>query len=151
MHRGTLYRWIGDRDRLLCDVLWAESDSLMTFLRNRCTLVGVDRILEIFHGFVSALAGSVPLRAYLTHEGPKGLSLITSPAAGVRPRVIAAVQEIINVEVAAGRYRPAAPTDELAAGYTSIVEHCLYSNVINGFAPDLIAAKRLGWLLLRET
>jgi hypothetical protein len=33
----------------------------------------------------------------------------------------------------------------------SIVEHDLYSNVINGFASDLIAAKRLGWLLLRET
>src|ERR1700754_3252943 len=50
--RTTLYRWTGDRDRLLSDVVWADMESLLQHFTDRTTTHGADRIQEVADGYL---------------------------------------------------------------------------------------------------
>ncbi len=104
--RGTLYRWTGDRDRLLADVITAELLGLIAAAVRRAEGRGVDRLEQGVGWFLDTLAGLPALRAFLRGEGASGLQMLTSPIGAVRPRVVATVTALIDDEVAEGHYHP---------------------------------------------
>jgi AcrR family transcriptional regulator len=55
--RATLYRWTGDRDRLLADILIAELHSLIRAAITRATGKGADRLESAIGWFLDTLAG----------------------------------------------------------------------------------------------
>ena len=148
--RATLYRWIGDRERLLADVMWAQLEAVIDASLHRSRTRGARHILAGISALLETIAAAEPLRAFLDHEGARGLALITSPDGGVHPRLVARLVAVIEQEAAAGHYAPPATPSELAEGILSVGEHFLYAGLINGFRPDAAAATRLARLMLRE-
>ncbi|MCW2993248.1 MAG: TetR family transcriptional regulator [Conexibacter sp.] len=149
--RGTLYRWTGDRDRLLADVVWADLQALLdvSWTQSRGT-GGAARLEAAVGRFLDLVAGQTALRALLAHEGESGLRMLTAHRGPIRPRLLAAIVARLDEEVAAGRYRPPAPLEAIADGVVSIGERFLHNGGDPTLNPDPATAKVVVSLLLRE-
>jgi AcrR family transcriptional regulator len=147
--RATLYRWAGDRDQLLADVLWAEAKSALLLLGERVSGRRAGRFNLIASGFVELLAGSPALRAFLRHEQAQGLWLITAPNGPFRPRLVQAVIELLEEEVNNG-YKPPETLELLADSMVSLVERFLHNGGDPDANPSPDTAKRAIALLLRQ-
>jgi AcrR family transcriptional regulator len=148
--RATLYRWTGDRDRLLADVVTAELDDLIGAAADRATGTGVQRLETAIAWFLNTLAALPPLRAFLLNEGESGLQMITAPAGPIRPRVVATVAALVDEEAESGRYRPPAPPEVLADGIITLAERYLHNGGDPALNPDPATARTIAGLLLRE-
>jgi AcrR family transcriptional regulator len=144
--RATVYRWTGDRDQLLTDILWAEAKTALDLLGDRSTNQGIARFQEIASGYL-ARAGA--LRAFLRHEGAHGLWLITAPNGPFRKRLLDAVIELFNREVQHG-YRPPETLELLADSVISLVERFLHNGGDPDANPSPDTAKRAIALLIRQ-
>lgn len=149
--RGTLYRWTGDRDRLLADVVWADLQALLDASWAASAGSGGAARLEAAVGrFLDLVAGRSALRALLANEGESGLRMLTAHRGPIRPRLLAAIAARLQEEVAAGRYRPPAPPEAIADGVVSIGERFLHNGGDPTLNPDPATAKVVVSLLLRE-
>lgn len=148
--RATLYRWTGDRDRLLADIVTAELNDLIHAANERSDGSGFQRMERAITWFLDTLASLPALRAFLVNEGESGLRLITSPAGPVRPRLVETVTELIDREAAAGHYRPPAPPGLLADGIVALAERYLHNGGDPSLNPDPVTARTIAGLLLRE-
>jgi AcrR family transcriptional regulator len=148
--RATLYRWTGDRDRLLADILIAELHSLIGAATTHATGTGVERLESAIGWFLDTLAGLPSLRAFLINESDNGLRMVTSPTGPVRPRIVETVTEVINRETVEGHYRPPAPPELLADGIIALAERYLHNGGDPALNPDPTTARTIAGLLLRE-
>lgn len=148
--RATLYRWTGDRNRLLSDIAWVEVRALLRHVDEATPGRGVQRLQRMVAVFLDAMAQNDSLTAFLALEGAAGVRLFTVPTGHLRPRIIAAVTALIAREVDAGHYR--APDDPLilAEGIVSLGERFLYHAGEHAISPDAETAVRIIGLLLRE-
>src|SRR3954465_9023409 len=124
--RATLYRWTGDREQLLADVIWAQLDAIISHAASDAGGRGVARLERIAARFLEVLAGSAALRAHLVNDGDTGLRLMIAPNGLLRPRVAQCVRELIEEEAERGYAPPASPA-LLADGIVSICERYLHN------------------------
>lgn len=148
--RATLYRWTGDRNRLLGDVARTEVEALIRHFDQSASGRGIERFKRIAGYFLDAIADNQALIAFLALEGDAGLRLLTDPAGAVRPGIVATLAELIQRETDAGHYSPPADPQLLADGLVSLAERFLYNAGDRSLNPDPQNAKRIIQLLLRE-
>jgi AcrR family transcriptional regulator len=149
--RGTLYRWTGDRERLLADATWAEARSVAEHMLERSQAkTGVDRIQTVCADFIAAFAGNASVNSFLEHERNSGLELLTRLNGGFRPRLVAWIAAMIQTEIDAGRYRAPADPELLADGVVTIGERFLHHSGDPEVTPDATSATRTIAVLLRE-
>ena len=147
--RATLYRWTGDRERLLADASWAEVHALLQHFDRVTPGRGRRHLERLAADFLDALASNAALQALLANEGNSGLRLMTAPTGGVRPRLVAAVSAIIRRAAEQG-YAPPDDPDLLADGIVALGERWLYHAGDPAMNPDPATARRVIVLLLRE-
>jgi AcrR family transcriptional regulator len=147
--RATLYRWSGDRERLLADVVWTELSEMIDHFDRSASGTGVARMTDAVGDFLDTLGTSPALQAFLVNEGDSGLRMVTALDGGVRPRLLAKIEGIITREAKAG-YRPPAAPILLADGILSLAERWLYHHGDPALNPDPATARRMIGLLLRE-
>lgn len=148
--RATLYRWTGDRDQLLADVITAELLDLASHTAQVSKGAGVGLIEDVVGRFVEIVAGAPPMRSFIANEGEGGLRLLTAPRGPIRPRIVGVLRRLIEQERDAGRYRPPAPPELLADGIVSLGERYLHNGGDPTLNPDPATATRIVSLLLRE-
>lgn len=148
--RTTLYRWTGDRDQLLSDVVWSEMQSLLTYMIERTEERGVSRIQRVADEYFTAIA-SGGLQRFLAAEGEHGLRLVTDLTGGVRPRMVDTIAGYIRREADDGFYDPPDDPELLADVLVSMGERFLHHGGDPAMNPDLDTARRAVALLLRET
>jgi AcrR family transcriptional regulator len=148
--RGTLYRWTGDRDRLLADVAWVEVSAAPQRIEAHTRGRGIKRIGAVTDRFLAEVSRDRALRAFLEAEGASGLRLLTAPGGGVRPRLVDMIATLIETEAQRGDYRPPADPHMLADAIVSLGERFLYHGGDPAMNPDPITARTAITLLLRE-
>jgi AcrR family transcriptional regulator len=148
--RATLYRWTGDRDRLLADVIWAELHDLIRAADRRAPGSGRPRLEHAIGWLLDTIAGAPALRALLANEGDSGLRMIITPNGPVRPRILRTVTQLIQREIAEGNYRAPAPPELLADGIIALAERYLHNGGDPTLNPDPTTARSIATLLLRE-
>ena len=110
--RTTLYRWTGQREQLLSDILWSLSDDIFEQAkRDHPKHSGTKRLLAIFRQHVGALVEAEPLHIFLQQETQAALRILTSPTAGVQSRTVSKLADLYREEVQA----EAPPSQEAAA------------------------------------
>jgi len=147
--RTTLYRWTGDRDRLLADVLWAETKTALDALEQSVQDKPYPHAEAIAVGFIDILCGAEPVRSFLRTEGQRALLALTVPSSVYRSRLLDAVTEIIEDDVAHG-YTPPETPRLLADTVISMTERFLHNGGEPDANPSPEMAKRAIHLLLRE-
>jgi AcrR family transcriptional regulator len=149
--RATLYRWTGDRERLLADATWAEAHAVADHMLNRSRRkVGLARIQTVCVDFIDVFAGNAGVTTFLEHERNAGLELLTRVNGGFRPRAVAWVADMIQAEIDAGRYRAPADPTLLADCIITIGERFLHHGGDPDVTPDAASAGRMIAVLLRE-
>ena len=134
--RATIYRWFGSRERLVAEVIADESEVLISRHRREVRRRGPQGLLEVFDRINRSLARSMPLRRFVEQEGAAALRLLTSSTGGVQGRGVALITQMIEAEVAAGRYEPPADPETLAYAIVRLCEAFLYNDAAFGIRGD---------------
>ncbi|MGH2857087.1 MAG: QsdR family transcriptional regulator [Solirubrobacteraceae bacterium] len=134
--RATIYRWFGSRDALLSEAIYAEFELVFERKRSLASGDGAQWLLEILDGINRTLSRSGALRRLLEQEKLAGLRLLTSSGGLVQPRVVSAIRELIDEQVAARAYRPMASSETVAYALVRLMEAFLYNDAAVGIRGD---------------
>ncbi len=147
--RATLYRWCGDRERLLADVLWSLSHQQFERAKaDHPRHAGARRVLAVFRQHLLAVVQAEPLQAFLKNETHAALRLLTSESGGVQTRTVADLAGLLREEEEAGSLTLRADVDSLAYAIVRMAEGFIYHDTVVGAAPDVERALSIVALLL---
>jgi AcrR family transcriptional regulator len=146
--RATMHRWFRTRELLLGELLAELGEERITVLRARVGGRGPRALLDSFDAFNRELAGAAGLRALVTAEPELALRVLTSRGGVVQPRMVAAVQRLIEDEVRRG-FEPAVAPDLLAYAIVRLAEAFLYSDAAQGVSGETERLRLIEAALLR--
>ena len=145
--RATMHRWFHTRELLLGELLAEMGEERLRVLRARVEGSGPEALLETFDAFNRELAASEGMRALLVNETELGLRVLTSGSGVVQPRMVAAVQRLVEDEREAG-YEPALAPDLLAYAIVRLAEAFLYQDAAAGVRSDNARLRQIEAALL---
>lgn len=134
--RATLFRWVGNRDQPLSEVIWSVAEPTFRRVVAEADGTGPERIVDVISRFVRAITESASFVAYLRREPQRGLRLLTTKTTGFQHRMVAEVEALLAREKAASGLRYPLPMHDLAYVITRIAESYVYADLITGETPD---------------
>jgi AcrR family transcriptional regulator len=149
VNRVTLYRWVGSRDRLLVEVVWALGRRTLDLVDAAVTDRGAERIVQIVTRFLEAVITNAGMQRWLAEEGEHAMRLLTRHDTDFQPRLIRAIQDLLEEETEAGRLDLPADLHEVAYVIVRLIESYTYLDLITGERPDARRAEPILRLLLR--
>jgi len=147
--RVTLYRWVGSRDRLLVEVIWSLASRTLENIDAEVTERGPERVVRIVTRFLEDVITNAGMRRWLAEEGESAMRLLTRHETGFQPRLIDAMQDLLENETAAGRLDLPVDLREVAYVIVRLIESYTYLDLITGEEPDARRAEPILRLLLR--
>lgn len=148
--RATVYRWGGNKERLLGEVLWSFAARAIDRALRDAPGEGVPYLLGVFERVLESVDRSEVVQRLLRTEPELALRVLTSGHSVVQPRTIAALRDAFRHETDRGAFRPPMDLDSLCYATVRIGEAFLYSDTITGTPRDLHRAVDVLALLLRE-
>jgi AcrR family transcriptional regulator len=149
VNRVTLYRWVGSRDELLVEVLWSLAREALDDARDAAEGAGAERIVEVVSHFLDTVIESPAMQRWLSEEGEHAMRLLTRHETAFQPRLIGALEELLEEEAAAGRLALPVDLHELAYVIVRLIESYTYLDLITGERPDARRARPILRMLLR--
>ena len=150
--RTSLFRWVGNRDALLAEILWSlavptfdAADAATDHAR------GADRVEGALTRFVRDLIEADYFRAWLVREPSRALRILTGGATPVHRRFVAVVERLLEQEIAAGRMTTPLPPHDLSTVLVRVAESYAYADLIAGERPDAERAAAAFALVLAAT
>jgi AcrR family transcriptional regulator len=134
--RATLYRWVGDRDRLLSEVLWSLALDTLTGARRAATAEGPDFVAQVLDGFMCDITYHPAMRHFLERDPDYALRILTAQESVIRIRMTAAVHELLTQQVEAATLVPPLDLDTLSYLFVRIMESFMYSDLLAGAEPE---------------
>ena len=146
---ATLYRWCGQREQLLGEIIGSLSDEILRRARaDHREDSGAGRILAVYRQYVGALVNARPLQVFLQQETHAALQILTSSEGYVQPRTVRSVHELLREEQEAGTFVPQTDLLSLAYAIVRLTEGFLYHDAIVATEPQVERAARIVALLL---
>ena len=149
VNRVTLYRWFGSRDRFLVDVIWSLADGTLKDIDAEVHETGAERIVAIVVAFLEAVIANPGMQRWLAEEGEHAMRLLTRHETDFQPRLIQAVEALLDQETSAGRLSLPVDLHELAYVIVRLIESYTYLDLITGERPDATRARPILRMLLR--
>ncbi len=141
--RTSLFRWVGNRDSLLSEVLWSLAvPTLSQADRASAGRRGADRVVSVLTLFAENLITAGYFRSFLSREPARGLRLLTTKESEIQRRYVAVVEHLVRAEL--GEQPP-----DLAYLLVRISESFTYADLITGDAPSAERARAAFELVLR--
>jgi Tetracyclin repressor-like, C-terminal domain len=137
--RATLYRVVGNRDRLLGDVIWALGESTLRRAREETAAGtnGVDRVVETSKRFNEYVVSFEPMRTFLKTEPLTAFRVLFSPTGKVHERAVDAWRALLQDSVEREGIELPFDVDRLAYVLVRSGESMLYADLIGGREPDI--------------
>lgn len=149
VNRVTLYRWVGSRNQLLTDVLWAIASRIIDQEDQRTSAAGAERIVRVVVGFLDRIITGPAMQRLLSEEGELAMRLLTRHDAGFQPRLVATIRRLLEAEIDAGRLDVPADPQDVAYVVVRLIESYTYLDLITGEQPDAARAEPILRMLLR--
>jgi AcrR family transcriptional regulator len=147
--RATLFRWVGNRDQLLGEILWSITEDVFESRSKAVQGSGADRVAGVVGAFVRTVNGAPAFREFLRREPERALRILTTKASVIQSRTITKLEELLEEEVRTGELDPPLPVADLAYLIVRIAESFIYTDVITGGEPDAAKAHAAISALLR--
>ncbi|MGB3623233.1 MAG: QsdR family transcriptional regulator [Ketobacter sp.] len=135
--RATLFRWIGNKDLLMGEIIWSAYKPTVLTARQNCPGEGVDYVVNVFRAVNHAVFGSAPLRHFLQADGQYALSILSSRSSTFHARMVEINTDLLIQEVDKGMINPSMKVESLSYFMVRIGESCTFSEMIMGQKPDL--------------
>lgn len=149
VNRVTLYRWFGSRDQFLVEVIWALARRTLELADADVTQRGAERVVGVVTGFLDRVIANPGMQRWLGEEGEHAMRLLTRHQTDFQPRLIGAVEALLNEEADAGRLHLPVDLRELAYVIVRLIESYAYLDLITGERPDATRAEPILRMLLR--
>jgi len=146
--RATIFRWVGNRDLLLAEILWSMYSQVLNAAIKEAEGTGAEYVVDVYRRIGEVIVGFEPLRRFLLQDPQYALRVLTSDATDHHDRLVAAWKGLLDEQVERGDLDPQLETDELAELIVRINEGCLYSDLIAGREPAIERACKALRLLL---
>jgi AcrR family transcriptional regulator len=151
VNRATLFRWVGGRDELLGEILWSLAEPALAAAVEASDGHGAQRITGAIGRFAAVVDQADYLREFLRREPERALRILTTGAGTVQPRLVGAIDALLNDQATRGNLHSPLPPRDLAYLIVRIVESFLYAEFITGEEPDIAMAElAVGALLGRQ-
>ena len=150
--RTTLYRWSGDRDRLLTDVIWSITEAgIRQFELATEQLRGRARLRLGIELFLQMVAADRPLHAFIANETHAALRLMTTDRGGTghQDRLVAELARIIAEENAREDMNLGADPHLVAYTLVRALNGFVYNDSIAAVEPKLDKAMEVVDFILR--
>jgi AcrR family transcriptional regulator len=134
--RTSLFRWVGNRDALLAEVLWSLAAPTLDHADAETSATGPDRVAAVLTAFVSLLIDAPYFREFLRREPARALRLLTTAETPIQRRYVAVTERLLGEEAAAGRLLSALPLHDLASLLVRLSESFTYADLIAGEEPS---------------
>jgi AcrR family transcriptional regulator len=138
--RATLYRWVGDKDRLLSEVMWSLAADTLEQAREQASTSGPEYVADVLDWFMTAVTYHPAMRRFLARDPEYALRILTSQHSVIRARTTDAVGELLAEQEKAGALQPALDSGALSYLIVRIMESFMYSELIAGAEPDISKA-----------
>jgi AcrR family transcriptional regulator len=146
--RPTLYKWCGDREQLLTDVIWSIADvTLDNVIAATGRMRGVNRALEVMARFTAATAASPPFKTYLRNETHNALRLLTTRR-GFQDRLVNKIAEFLRSESERSSLTLRADPRLIAYAIVRTTEGFLYNDAVAAIEPRFEDARDIVRLIL---
>jgi len=149
--RTSLFRWVGNRDALLAEVLWSLAVPTFDSADAAVEAVGADRVEGVLTRFVADLIGAAPFRDWITREPSRALRILTTRESPVHRRFVVVTETLLAEELHAGRMATPLPVHDLATVLVRVAESYTYSDLIAGEEPSAERAAAALALVLAPT
>lgn len=147
--RTSLFRWVGNRDALLSEVLWSLAEPTLDAADAAAEGAGAARVVEVLTHFVDALIEAPYFREFLRREPARALRLLTTRASDVQRRYVAVTETLLRRAEDEGAATPGLTRSDLAFLLVRISESFTYADVIAGEEPSAVRARAAFELVLR--
>lgn len=148
--RTSLFRWVGNRDALLSEVLWSLAvPTLLQAEHATGDLSGGARVAGILTRFVDDLITADYFRHFLRREPARALRLLTTKESQIQRRYVATADWLVRRELGAAPLDGAITPAELAYLLVRLSESFTYADLISGDTPSADRAEVAFRLLLR--
>jgi AcrR family transcriptional regulator len=139
--RTTLFRWVGNRDELLGQVLCSAAEPTWTKALAGMRSEGAQGVAQVLGDYVLSLIESPSLRAFLRAEPERALRLLTTRAGVLQREVVGYVEALLKQEEDRGNLRHPLAVHDLAYLIIRIAESFIYTDLITGEEPDAEKAR----------
>lgn len=147
--RATLYRWVGDRERLLGEILWSLAEGGLEDARAHAAgATGVEAVVRFNRRMMELTAGFEPIRRFLDAERDAALRVLTSRHGVQQRRLIQALQDFLEEKEKAGELKLRLPAADLAFVIVRVAESFMWREFITGEEPDVDRASDVVRVLL---
>jgi AcrR family transcriptional regulator len=145
VNRVTLYRWVGSREALLVEIVWALAERTLAAVEAGTGGRGAERVVAVVTRFTEVVIASRGMQRWLAEEGELAMRLLTRSDRGFQPRLIGYVETLLERE----RVELDADRREVAYVIVRVIESYTYIDLILGERPDARRAEPILRLLLR--
>jgi hypothetical protein len=148
--RTSLFRWVGNRDALLSEVLWSLAVPTLEQAEAATQgIAGPGRVSEFLTHFVRDLNTAPYFRGFLQREPARALRLLTTKESEIQRRYVAVVETLVRGELGEQPFGRQVSAHDLAYLLVRISESFTYADLINGDRPSAERARAAFELVLR--
>ncbi|MCR2813163.1 QsdR family transcriptional regulator [Microbacterium sp. zg.Y1090] len=148
--RTSLFRWVGNRDALLSEVLWSLAvPTLVQADHATVDRAGADRLAELLTRFVADLNQAPYFREFLRREPARALRLLTTKESEIQRRYVATAEWLVRAELGDEPLGGAIDPRNLAYLLVRVSESFTYADLIAGDEPSAARARTAFRVLLR--
>lgn len=148
--RTSLFRWVGNRDALLSEVLWSLAVPTFVLAEHASPhLSGGPRVVAILTDVVDGLINATYFRTFLRREPARALRLLTTKESPIQRRFTATVEWLVRRELGDAPLHGAIDPEGLAYLLSRVSESFSYADLISGDDPSVDRANAAFRLLLR--
>ncbi|MET0672568.1 MAG: QsdR family transcriptional regulator [Microbacterium pygmaeum] len=148
--RTSLFRWVGNRDALLSEVLWSLAvPTLVQAEHAYDDASGGERIAGILTHFVDDLITADYFRQFLRREPARALRLLTTKESPIQRRYVATAEWLVRRDLGTEPLGGAIDPAGLAYLLVRMSESFTYADLISGDQPSADRAGVAFRLLLR--
>jgi hypothetical protein len=98
--RTSVFRWVGNRDALLTEVLWSLAvPTLVQAERATVSETGAERVADLLTHFAGDLITAPYFRDFLTREPARALRLLTTKASPIQHRFLATCEWLVRTHL----------------------------------------------------
>jgi len=133
--RATLFRWVGNRDLLMGEVLWSLYEPVRQEALDTTSGQGVEFVVGVYRHINSTILHFGPLRRFINQDPEYALKILTSSQSVLHTRTVEANTRMLAEQVQAGHIDPPMRLESLSYFMIRLAESCLYSDIIAGREP----------------
>jgi AcrR family transcriptional regulator len=149
VNRATLFRWVGNRDDLVAEILWSLAEPTLAAAIDDAPGHGGQRIATAIGQFATQIDQAAFFRDFLRREPERALRILTTRAGTVQSRLVTAIETLLREEVMSGELEPPMPPHDLAYLIVRIVESFVYADIITGERIDVARTEQAIAALVR--